>query len=60
MLFVGGEHADDGEGDQKSGDHGLRMMCGVLPLDCCKFTAPLVDPSIGMWWGSRKVLVRVR
>ena len=60
LLFVSGEHADDGEGDQKSGDHGLEVMCGALPLRSFKVTAPLVNPSVWLWWGRRKVLVRFR
>ena len=42
---MGGEHADDGEGDQKGGDHGLKVMCGALPLRLLQGPNPSGEPQ---------------
>jgi len=42
---VRSEHADNGEGDQKSSDHGLRVMCGVLPLRLLQVHRPSGEPQ---------------
>ena len=61
LLFVSGEHADDGEGDQKSGDHGLEVMCGALPLRFLQGHSPSGEPQClavaGMQEGSGEVQV---
>ena len=42
---MGGEHADDGEGDQKGGDHELKVIFGALPLRLLQGPSPSGEPQ---------------